>query len=108
MALSILNAEKTAKMKEWMKTQSKSPTCWAKFAGYAIPGVFLLYVLYLNFLPFGYHKTFTINVGSADDTKVSEFYLEPSKDLSDRKTNQDWTAYRELDGMATAVFKPNA
>jgi len=64
-------------------------------------------VLYINFLPFGYNKTFTINVGSPSDTKVSEFYLEPSPDLSDRKTNTDGSTYRGLNGMATAVFKPN-
>ncbi|MBP9864678.1 hypothetical protein KBC54_04500, partial [Patescibacteria group bacterium] len=86
----------------------KHPIFWARFLGYALPLSFLLYVLYLNYLPFGYHKTFTIDVGSANDTKVSEFYLEPSKDLSDRKTAPDGTTYRELNGMATAVFKPNA
>ncbi len=86
----------------------KHPIFWARFAGYGIPLAFLLYVLYLNYLPFGYHKTFTINVGSPNDTKVSEFYLEPSADLSDRKTAPDGTTYRELNGMATAVFKPNA
>lgn len=86
----------------------KHPIFWARFLGYAIPLSFLLYVLYLNYLPFGYHKTFTINVGSANDTKVSEFYLEPSADLSDRMTAADGTTYRELNGMATAVFKPNA
>jgi len=85
----------------------KSPIFWARFLGYAIPLAFLLYVLYINYLPFGYHKTFTINVGSENDTKVSEFYLEPSKDLSERKNNPDGTTYRELNGMAAAVFKPN-
>jgi hypothetical protein len=85
----------------------KHPIFWARFLGYAIPLGFLLYVLYINYLPFGYHKTFTINVGSANDTTPSEFYLEPSKDLSDRMTNPDGTTYRTLNGMATAVFKPN-
>jgi len=85
----------------------KDPIFWARFLGYAIPLAFLLYVLYINYLPFGYHKTFTINVGSNNDTKVSEFYLEPSPDLSERKTAADGTPYRELNGMATAVFKPN-
>jgi len=86
----------------------KHPIFWARFLGYAIPLSFLLYVLYLNYLPFGYHKTFTINVGSPNDTTPSEFYLEPSKDLSDRLTNPDGSTYRTLNGMATAVFKPNA
>ncbi|MEI6529372.1 MAG: hypothetical protein WCN88_03180 [Candidatus Falkowbacteria bacterium] len=93
--------------KQNTKKLLKDPIFWARFLGYALPLGFLLYVLYINFLPFGYHKTFIINVGSANDTTVSEFYLEPSQDLSGRKTNPDGTTYRELTGMATAVFKPN-
>jgi len=74
---------------------------------YAIPLGFLLYVLYINYLPFGYNKTFTIDVGSIGDTDSSrEFYLEPSPDLSDRKTAEDGTTYRELNGMANVVFNP--
>ena len=90
-----------------IKALLKNPIFWARFLGYAIPLAFLLYVLYINYLPFGYNKTFTINVGSPNDTKVSQFYLLPSPDLSDRKTNPDGTTYRELNGMATAVFQPN-
>jgi len=90
----------------------KSPIFWARFMAYAIPIGFLLYVLYMNFLPFGYNKTFTIDVGSENDTKVGEFYLEPSKDLSERETGTDANGkeytYRELNGVAYAVFKPNA
>lgn len=111
MGLSILKS----KIKDFSKNINKrntkkllkDPIFWARFLGYAIPLSFLLYVLYINYLPFGYHKTYTINVGSANDTTVSEFYLEPSQDLSERKTNPDGTSYRELAGMATAVFKPN-
>ena len=73
MGLSILK-KFLAKIKVWIK----DPIFWARFLGYAIPLAFLLYVLYINFLPFGYNKTFVINVGSANDTKVGEFYLEPS------------------------------
>jgi len=91
------------KTKQWVK----DPIFWARFAGYAIPLAFLLYVLYINYLPFGYNKTFVINVGSPTDTKVSQFYLEPSPDLSDRKIDANGKPYRELNGMATAVFKPN-
>lgn len=90
-----------------LKVKLKDPIFWAKFLSYSIPLCLLAYVLFINYLPFGYHKSYTINVGSADDTKVSEFYLEPSRDLSDRKTAPDGTPYRELNGMATAVFKPN-
>ncbi|MFM2423975.1 MAG: hypothetical protein RLZZ70_364, partial [Candidatus Parcubacteria bacterium] len=31
---------------------------------YGIPLAFLAYVLYVNYLPFGYNKTFTIDVGA--------------------------------------------
>jgi len=103
----------TNKIATWLKNfnfkkKVKDPICWVRFAAYAIPVAFLLYVLYMNFLPFGYHKSFVINVGSADDTKVGEFYLEPSKDLSERKTAADGTTYRELNGTANVVFKPKA
>jgi len=115
-----IKALKTATIKQlvefWRTFKSgnwlKSPIFWARFMAYAIPVGFLLYVLYMNFLPFGYNKTFTIDVGSENDTKVSEFYLEPSKDLSERKTGTDANGkqytYRELNGVAYAVFKPNA
>ncbi|MEI7463569.1 MAG: hypothetical protein WCK03_04225 [Candidatus Taylorbacteria bacterium] len=86
----------------------KSPIFWARFFAYAIPLAFLLYVLYQNFLPLGYDKTFIINVGSMNDTNVGEFYLEPSKDLSERKVASNGTTYRELNGSAYAVFKPKA
>jgi hypothetical protein len=89
-------------------TWLKSPFFWAKFLGYSIPLGIFLYILYLNYLPFGYHKTFTIDVGSEGDTTVSEFYLEPSPDLSERKTAPDGTTYRELNGTATVVFRPKA
>jgi hypothetical protein len=75
---------------------------------YGIPLAFLAYVLYINYLPFGYNKTFTIDVGAEGDTDASQpFYLEPSPDLSERKTAEDGTTYRELNGMANVVFKPN-
>ncbi len=86
----------------------KNPIFWAKFLGYAIPLAFLGYVLYQNYLPFGYDKTFVINVGSATDTTPGEFYLEPSTTLSDRQVDESGNPYRTLSGLATAVFKPNA
>ena len=87
----------------------KSPIFWARFFAYAIPLSFLLYVLYMNFLPFGYNKTFIISVGSKEDTDVSkEFHLEPSRSLSDATTSKDGSTYRKLNGIAYADFKPNA
>jgi hypothetical protein len=79
----------------------------AKFLGYAIPLVFLLYVLYINYLPFGYHKTLTIDVGSKTDTDISKFYLKPSRDLSERKITSTGVTYRELNGMTTVFLKPD-
>jgi hypothetical protein len=86
----------------------KNPIFWAKFLGYALPLAFLAYVLYQNYLPFGYDKTFTITVGGPTDTSIGEFYLEPSTNLSERKTDESGTPYRTLNGLATAVFKPSA
>jgi hypothetical protein len=83
----------------------KRPEFWLRFAAYAIPLAFLLYVLYINFLPFGYHKTFTIQVGGPQDTSGA-FHLEPSRNLSERKTAPDGTTYREFSGTINAVFDP--
>lgn len=88
------------------------PDVTVMFLAYAIPVGFFLYVLYWNFLPFGYNETFTIDVGSPRDTKVSEFYLEPSKDLGKRMSTTTkegrMKTYRELNGMVSVVFKPKA
>lgn len=74
---------------------------------YGIPLTFLAYVLYINYLPFGYEKTFTIDVGAEGDTDSSQaFYLEPSPDLSERKVAEDGSTYRELNGIAYAIFNP--
>ena len=80
---------------------------WLTFAAYAIPLAFLLHVLYINFLPFGYSASYTIQVGAPGDTDSSKpFYLEPSRDLSDRLTDENGKPYRTLNGTATAVFNP--
>lgn len=94
-------------LKSKAKALAKDPIFWVRFSAYAIPLVFLLYVLYMNFLPFGYHKTFVIDVGTEGDTS-GEFYLEPARTLSERKVAPDGTTYRELNGPAYAVFKPKA
>jgi hypothetical protein len=68
---------------------------------------FLLYVLYINFLPFGFNRTYTIQVGGPnDDNSSMPFYLEPSQDLSARMTDASGTPYRELSGAATIDFNP--
>ncbi len=78
---------------------------WLTFAAYAIPLGFLLYVLYWNFLPFGYDKTFTIQVGSPGDTS-GEFHLDSSPGLSEPMIAPDGTTYRTLNGMAKLVLTP--
>jgi len=103
-----LEKVKTTDWKNLLKQKSKDPIFWVRFSAYAIPLAFLLYVLYMNFLPFGYSKTFTIDVGGPNDTKVSEFYLEPSPNLSERKVASNGAPYRELNGTANVIFKPNA
>src|SRR3989344_1199 len=83
----------------------RRPEFWLRFAAYAIPLAFLLYVLYINFLPFGYNKSFSINVGAPGDSS-GPLYLEPSRNLSERKTAPDGTTYREFSGTINAVFNP--
>lgn len=86
----------------------RTPEFWLTVAAYAIPLTLFLYVLYINFLPFGYSKTFVIDVGSTGDTNSSAtFHLEPSRDLGERTTAEDGTTYRTLNGIAYAIFKPN-
>ena len=90
------------------KNVLKKTIFWVRLSAYAIPLTFLLYVLYINFLSFDYQKTFIINIGDINDTKISEFYLEPSKNLSERKIMPDGATYRELNGSTFAIFKPKA
>jgi hypothetical protein len=73
-------------------------------AAWVIPAAVLLTILYLNFLPFGYEKTLTINVGSKNDDK-GEFRLEPSPALGARQ-ELDGKTFRYLDGLAYAVYEP--
>ena len=90
-----------------IKRTTKDTIFWVRLSAYAIPLAFLLYVLYINFLPFGFKETFVIKVGSPGDT-FGQFYLEPTPNLSSPKTTTDGNTYRELNGFAFAVFKPNA
>ncbi len=51
---------------------------------------------------------FTIHVGSANDTQKSQFYLQPSINLSESKLTLDGNPYREVNGMVQASFEPIA
>lgn len=77
-------------------------------AAYAIPLIGFLMVLYLNYLPLGYDRTFTLAVGSETD-ETGEFSLSPyGSGLSDRMVTASGTPYRVLSGSAYAVFTPSA
>lgn len=74
---------------------------------YSIPLTFLVYVLYINHLPFGYNETFTLNVGTRDDTDSrNNLYLEPSTNLSEPQFSLNFSLFRELNGIAYLVFTP--
>lgn len=73
---------------------------------WVLPISILLTILYLNFLPFGYEKTLTINVGTTGDDR-GEFYLEKNSSLGARQSINDKN-FRYLDGLAYAVYKPKA
>lgn len=75
-----------------------------------IPISIIGYVLYWNFLPFGFKKTYTLTAGSLEDTS-GEIFFEPSKNISDRKSASlggSTYSYREIYGPTPIVFKPNA
>lgn len=84
----------------------KEPLSWIIFLAYIIPIFFFSYILYLNLLPFGLEKTYLIEVGNETDTSPSEFYLEPSENLSTKKNTNFGNTYRELSGNANIIFKP--
>ncbi len=94
------------RVKEGTFKSIKSPIFWGKFLAYLIPVLFLVYTLYTNYLPSRLEKTYTIHVGSENDTRVSEFYLQPSPTLSERKRDSAGATYRELNGMAKIAFEP--
>jgi hypothetical protein len=69
-----------------------------------IPLIILGIILYLNYLPFGYNKTFVIDVGSVKDT-TGTFYLEQSPALGARQSFENQT-FRAVDGVVNAVYAP--
>lgn len=71
----------------------------------AIPASILFYLIYWNFLPFGFAKTYELVAGTSKDTS-GEIYFEASRNLSERK--KDTETYREIFGPVNIVFKPTA
>jgi hypothetical protein len=84
---------------------TRDPVFWVRFSAYAIPLVFLIWVLWWNYSPLGYNKTYVIDVGSKSDI-TGRFYLEHSKDLSESKTDSKNNNYREINGTVYAIYKP--
>lgn len=78
-----------------------------RLLAYGIPLLALAVVLYLNFLPFGYDRTFVLTPGQPGDTR-GEFRIERYLGLSGRTTGEDGVTYRTLEGAAFLVFDPNA
>ncbi len=101
MGLSILE-----RLKSIPQNLRNQPWYWLKIIAYLIPLSLLGYVIYINVLPFGFEKTYRLDIGSNHDTTLSELYLEPAQTLSERQTNADGATHRELRGMAQAIFKP--
>lgn len=73
---------------------------------YGIPLLILGYILYFNFLPFGFEKTYVIDVGAMGDTSpIKEFYLKNNYAISEPFERNE-TGYRRIDGSTNLVFKP--
>lgn len=78
----------------------------ATVIAYLIPLLILGYVIYLNWLPFGYEKTYILDVGAKGDIDSSkELYLVKNKDLSPIYVEDNKT-FRYLTGTAELVFNP--
>jgi hypothetical protein len=68
---------------------------------YIVPLIIIAVIIYLNWLPFGYSRTFTIDVGTLDDDK-GVFYVEGFG--TRQMIGNEY--FRGLDGVGYAVFKP--
>ncbi len=76
---------------------------------YGIPLFILGYVLYFNFLPFGFDKIYILDVGTTEDTNIdNEIYLEKTNDLSETREDEKGVTYRELKGVTSIISQPKA
>ena len=107
------NTQKTKSQKETLKQEiikeekEVSTFIKAKHINYLflIIGILVIgYILYLNFLPFGYHDEQTLDIGSPSDTS-GNFYIEENSSLGPRQElNGEY--FRVLDGVTNIVYKP--
>jgi hypothetical protein len=75
-----------------------------KALAYIIPVFVLLFILYMNFLPFGYSKTIVLDVGSSSDGS-GEFYV--GSGFGPRQI-LDGVTFRTLNGSGELIFSPLA
>lgn len=73
-----------------------------------IPVIIISYILYVNFLPFGYSETFTVDVGAKDDVFSSkDIYLKDltrQERISERIADDGDTTYRYMKGSRPIYF----
>ncbi len=73
---------------------------------YGIPLAIIGYVVYMNWLPFGFEKTYVLDVGAkGDTTTTNELYLERNDALSESIQEGEQT-FRTLEGSTNLMFKP--
>ncbi|MCD5381817.1 MAG: hypothetical protein LR017_00695 [Candidatus Pacebacteria bacterium] len=92
-------------------TETKAPK-WIqiciRIVAITAPIIFLLYTLYINYLPFGYSRTIVLDIGKRHDTNGARILsLEPTRDLGDMATLENATStYRPLHGITHLIFNP--
>jgi hypothetical protein len=81
----------------------KHKVWFIKFLAWVLPIIFILIVLYLNFLPFGFHQEYTMSIN--DDGSINSsspaFYLQ---DMKGKKITNFTDVYNY--SVVTAVLKP--
>jgi len=74
---------------------------------YGIPLLVIGYVIYMNWLPFGFEKTYNIDVGTIGDTNTNkDIYLEKNSYMSDPLEDKYGESYREVNGPILLVISP--
>ena len=64
---------------------------------YGIPLLILLYILYLNFLPFGYRGLYTLNIGSEEDTDKSNIiFVEENDNVLGSREEDNSSTFRKI------------